>query len=76
MNEDVETGLHRATVTLDDGRLTTEYFLYVYVKAKVADESSEEDEADQSGNDEAPVNEDATDGSNQSDSETDSDGNQ
>ena len=51
MNEDVETGLHRATVTLDDGRLTTEYFLYVYVKAKVPDEGSGEDEADQSGND-------------------------
>ena len=41
LTDDVEPGLHRATVTLDDGSLTTEYFLYVYVKAKEVEKSSD-----------------------------------
>ena len=46
LTNDVEPGLHRATVTLDDGSLTTQYYLYVYVKAKEVEENSNNQEED------------------------------
>lgn len=40
----VSTGLHRAAVTLDDGSLTTEYQLYVFISENNEEYNGNEDD--------------------------------